>query len=1058
MGATLSIRLFGGFQILHGEKLVSDLRALRLQALLAYLVLHQGTPQSRQHMSFLFWPDSTEKQARTNLRKALYQLRRALPAADRYLVSDRRTVHWQPGGGTRVDVLDFERALARARQARAADDIDREQDALGEAVRCYRGDLCPGQYEDWILARRERLRQQYLEALERLSQRLEGRSDYRGAIRCAETLLHHNPLHEATYRRLMRLHAAAGQPAEALRLYQTCQDYLWQELEVQPSAATQELYHALLRDVEGRTPPNNLPAETTAFVGRTAELKKIIQLLGAPDCRLLTLTGPGGIGKTRLALQVAWQVLADQVQRFPDGAYFASMGAVISREALVATIAGAVGCVFYSPPQPEKQLLDYLRARSLLLILDNVAPRLEFENSGILLEILQEAPHVKLLITSRARLNLRAEWTYPVAGLSCPAPAAGPEDSNDEALQLFAQSARRARAGFLVTNQNYPAIVRICQLVDGIPLGIEMAAAWVQSLTCGEIAAEIDKSLDFLAARHADVPARQRSLRAVLAQALATLPRGVQRLFEDLAVFPDSFTKEAAIRVAGAGLGGLTALVEQSLLKREPAGRYALHDLLQRFATEKLDTHPRRKARLQDQHSRYYLEFLIARGDALRGAGQLEAVREISAEFENIRVAWGRGVRRGLVAETEGALDPLFLFCELRSWFQEALAIFEGDAAHLFRSGMARDQERLYWKIQARRGGFQIRLGRYEQALELLPSCLDTFRAKKERVEVAHALNHLGVVKARRGRFDEAQALCRESLEIFEALQALHGLARVLNNLGGFARAQGDFSRALEYYRDSLARHRQMADRRSIAGVLNNLGNVALDLGDRDAAQGYYQESLEIRQELDDRRGLALTLNNLGFLAGVRGDAGAAREAYQRSQALFTEIGDRWGISLSYNNLGTLHFDAGQYRQAGALYERSLAIKRAIADRWGLAYTLDRLGRTALALDAAERARSCFREALELAVEIHAEPLALSVLVNVAELLGREGQIEAALPLLAAAQGDPAAGREVRDRAEKLLPQVRPTLRADALSRAQESGERVSPLELGRDTLAGLLA
>lgn len=342
------------------------------------------------------------------------RLRQALPQADDFLQADAHTLQWRPDTPFGLDVADFERGINSAASSTA----------LRQAVDLYSGDLWPACYDDWILSERERLRQTFGEALERLIEGLEYERDYPLAVRYTRRLLQHDPLHEATYCRLMRLYALSGDQAGVQRAYQECAALLQREFEVEPSLATRAAYERLVSVVGTIPQRHNLPSPPTPLIGRESELAHIAKLLANPACRLLTLVGPGGMGKTRLALQAA----SAEIGRYLDGVYFVPLAALKSAEFLVSAMAAALNFSFHGPAEPKAQLLNYLRAKELLLSLDNFehllpAPEAEEQaGSELLADILAGAAAVKILVTSRERLNLAGEWLLEIAGLSVPPP------------------------------------------------------------------------------------------------------------------------------------------------------------------------------------------------------------------------------------------------------------------------------------------------------------------------------------------------------------------------------------------------------------------------------------------------------------------------------------------------------------------------------------------------------------------------------------------------------------------------------------------------------------
>jgi predicted ATPase/DNA-binding SARP family transcriptional activator len=657
----LEIQLLGAFRLAHANEPVTTLSAERVQTLLAYLLLHRQAPQPRHHLAFLLWPDASEGQARTNLRNLLHSLRNALPAAETFLETTNLTVQWRLDTPYRLDVADFETAFSAAM---SGSDEAIAQRYLIAAIDLYTGDLLPSNYDDWLMPLREELRGRFGQALQRLIDLLENRGDYPSAIRYTMRLLHQDLLNEATYVQLMRLHARSGDRAGVRRVYDQCVAALERELEVEPSPTTTAAYQQLLRleaPVKPLTPvaqipppvqplpaetaappaanlplpvapvttprPRPLPPQPTPLVGRTREVAEITELLADPQLRLVTLVGPGGVGKTRLSLACAAQV----AEQFADGVAFAPLAPVHDVATVYPALATALALTFAGTSELAAQVHHFLHNKTLLLVLDNLEHLLT--EVDFVVTLLAEAPQVKLLVTSRERLNLQEEAVYTVGGLPLLTEASD-ESADSAALQLFLQAARRTRSQFQPTTDDLPAIAQICRLVDGIPLGIELAAAWVHLLSCQEIAAEIGRNLDFLATPARNVPERHRTLRAVFDHSWHLLTPGEQRLLRQLSVFQGGFTRDLAVAVTGATLPVLGALVNKSLLRRNEDSRYELHEQVRQYAYRKL--HDADEAvTTRDRH----LTALLALVRTAESSAKRAAWAPVEPELTNLRAA-----------------------------------------------------------------------------------------------------------------------------------------------------------------------------------------------------------------------------------------------------------------------------------------------------------------------------------------------------------------------------------------------------------------------------------
>lgn len=641
----------------------------------------------------------------------------------------------------------------------------------------------------------------------------------------------------------------------------------------------------VLRDMEAGRPStavgHNLPPQPTSFVGREEELIKIDSRLKDPACRLLTLVGVGGIGKTRLALQAALQATEEKDRAFSHGVYFVSLAPLGSVDLLVSAIAGSLNLSFHDRAAAKTQLLDYLRTKEMLLVLDNFEHLLE--GAGLLVEILEYAPGVKLLITSRERLNLRWEWLLEVKGLAFPEDSQLAAMEDYSAIRLFLQSASRVLPDF--SGEERPFVIRICRFLGGMPLGIELAAAWTQVFSCQEIAQGIESNLDFLASSVRDIPERHRSLRAVFDHSWNLLSEEERWAFRRLSVFRGRFRKEAAGGVADASFPILLALARKSLLSRDLTGRYEVLEVVRQYAEEKLKEIPQERDRTHNLHCRYYAQFLSRREELLKGERLQEALEEIGQEIENVRAGWRWAVDHRNENEIDESLESLFTFYEVRSWFQEGEAML-GKAAEALGEVNAAPGERgektgiILGRILARRGWLCQRLAHFEEAEDLLQKSLSTFRRLGTRKEMAFPLNALGVVVRKAGRCAEARQCHRESLAIYREIGDRQGIARSLRRLGVIAGMLQEHTEAKRLYQESLAVYEEIGHRRGVAGCLVNLGSIAGTLGEHMEAKRLYRESLAISREIGDQWGTANSLNSLGF-------AMCALEEYQEAKECF---------------------------------------------------------------------------------------------------------------------------------------------------------------------------
>ncbi len=769
-------------------------------------------------------------------------------------------------------------------------------------------------------------------------------------------------------------------------------------------------------------PPHNLPPPASPFVGREDELMRIAQYLDNPACRLLTLVGPGGAGKTRLAVEAA----SRRLPHLADGAFLIRLEALEEPAFIVPTIADALGVPLQGQQEPRGHLLNYLRSRHTLLVLDN------FEHvvagATLLPEILASAPGVQILTTSREQLKLEEEWVLPVEGFPLPTGRTVESLEAESAGRLFLQRARRVHGAFDPSRADVANICRICGMVGGLPLGIELAATWIKMLSCAEIAQEIERSLDFLNSSLRNVPARHRSLRAVFEYSWQLLTDDERRVFRQLAVFRGGFRREAAAAVAGARLPVLAALADKSLLEVTPGGRYERHLTLWQFADEKLAEAGEEHAAVQARHATYYAAFLEERTESLRGAQPQEALAEIDAEIENIRLAWQWALDQRSMVEIAQSVESLEAFYDTRGWYREGADAFARAVTALGGAEAAATGEhsRLLGSVLARQGSFCQRRGELEAAEAWLQQSLLLLRPLPAPRDLAYTLQRLGQVVAQRGEYTRARAYHEESLECARGSDDRRGVMHALNALGLDAEKLGEFVEARHRYEASLALARDLADLRMVARISNYLGYMLCTAGDPDAALPFLRKSLDLVQELDDAGLLPYVLGSLGQAAFARGELDAARR--------FTES--------------------------------SLEQAQAQGDRMLMTYALLRLGRIAVAKHDGPQAEAYFHQGLQTAMEIAAVPRALAALVGLADVRALAGDAGGALELLEQPLRHPATDHAARLRAEALQEQLLQALSPAAAAAAQARGRDRSLVEVVEallgirlpTSLAGLLA
>jgi predicted ATPase len=691
--------------------------------------------------------------------------------------------------------------------------------------------------------------------------------------------------------------------------------------------------------------PHNLPVQPTPFLGRQQEVERVNLLLQHPEVRLVTLTGPGGMGKTRLSLQVA----AELSDAFADGVFLVALAAVSQAELVVPTIVQTLGLHEVAGQSVLSLLKSTLKDKQLLLVLDNFEQVVE--SAVQIAELLAACPRLKLLVTSRILLHVQAEREFAVPPLSLPNPRHLPDLvtlSQYEAVALFIQRAQAVKAEFSVTNANAPAVAEICTRLDGLPLAIELAAARVKFFAPPALLTRLEQGLSVLTGGARDLPARQQTLRGAIAWSYDLLSPQEQALFRRLAVFVDGWTPDAAEVVCWAAgeleidvLDGLLSLVDKSLLRQQELEqgepRFWMLQLLREFGLEAL-TKAGESEVTRRVHAEYFLRLSEEAEPELSGPNQAAWTQRLEQEHDNLRAAlgWTREQREqecGL--RLAGALHTFWFrrghLSEGRQWLSTLLAREHPVAAAV--------------RAKALRGAgyLALRQGDASQARALLEESLALYREVGDKGGIAYALLELSGPAWRQDDYGQVRALLEESLALFRELGDKVGLARSLGNLGMVDGVQEDYSQARTLFEESLGLFRELGHKYNIAWALGKLGVLARLEGDYGQAKALLKEGLSLSSELGVKDSIAWALVELGVLARLEGDYGQAKALLKEGLSLFRELGNKSGLAWVLAELGTLARLEGDYSQARALLEESLTLRQELGDKEGIASCLEGL-------------------------------------------------------------------------------------------------------------------
>lgn len=763
----------------------------------------------------------------------------------------------------------------------------------------------------------------------------------------------------------------------------------------------------------------NLPSQHTPFVGRQQEVQAVLDLLGEKRARLVTLIGPGGTGKTRLALNIAETLLPE----YPDGVFFVDLAPIANPELLPSAVAGVLDISEASGYTLSELIQRYFKTKNLLLVLDN------FEHVVIAADLLpvwqQAAPDLTLLVTSREALNLQGEWLFPVGGLPYPQDGTTANLEQYAAVQLFLQSALRVRPDFSLEKEAQ-GVLRICQLVEGLPLALELAASWARTMDAQAIADEIERNVEFLATRLRNVPARHRSMLAAFDYSWQQMEPAEQSAFARLSVFRGGFDRAAATAVAGASLMTLSALADKSLLRwssangQEAGGRYYVHELLRQFGHEKLAAKSGLIEEIQREHALYFADLVQNLIPLMLDERQLEFTNRITADIENIRVAW------------QWATDHV-----------DAIAL--GKAGHALAD---------YFQFV---GHYSEGQATFQKAVQALAGLEQT--PQVERALAARRLD-LAYFQIRLGLLEEAQELAEKSWAVYDryGMQPQPGLGTDPRAaLGILASTEGDYEATAGYGQAIFQAGDTDVNSGNKPFGAYLLTRAALGQGEYEKARHYALEGYMMAQKSGERWFLAYMLNEMGNVEFALGNYGAAREHYDAAMAIRGEFNDPEGIALAAIQLGAVALRENRYDEAEKRFRQGLERYEEIHDRGGLARALDGLGQTATATGRRRAACGYYREALDIAVDIHYVPVILSLLVSIGELFLEIGLLEAGVRLLARAASHPRGEQETRQRAEEALARQLNTVTAGKSEEAVEEGSAADLSRLAKSAQAELV-
>ncbi len=980
MNLLCRIELFGGLQIVRGGRVISRFDRKKTATLLAYLAYFNNTKHFRESLIDLLWPECESIAAgRDRLSTALSPLRHLLepigiqPGSIIEIEEDTISLNAQL---IQTDVRDFEDSIKRAYRSNSPAE---KALFLARAVEFYRNGFLPGLYDDWAISEQQRLSLEFINALMELSNARRLCGEFQEALKITQRVINLDRHHEPAYVMGMKLHSMLGNNGAMKKLFIALESNLRKDLQLEPKESTRELVSILSTAKESNLANsslvlNSLPPRRNRFVGRDIEIAKL-KYLFVTEQRLVTLIGPGGVGKSRLAFEFCEHMAT----RFDCHICLAPLSNIDSPDFIVYEIAKSLNLIASDDSAMLKQIVKHLSSRPCILVFDNFEHLLEFdtENSHgnaacrLVSQLLDNIPTLRILVTSRRALLLQNEQWFPVMPLPVPGETKVFDDIEAcPSVELYAQRARMVNPNFQITKENVEYIARICELLEGMPLYIELAAAQAGTYTPVQSLLRLEPLVDSLVSIYHDVPSRHKSARDTYASSLRKLKFEERSFLGCLSVFRGGWTLELAEAVTESKDTGrlLHLFNSDSLILRyeDSVGegvRFRMLEPIRELAQEMLSL---------EEKNRIALKFvccfldLAERAKAHMGSPSAEIwLKKLHKEHTNLRFSFDLALDLGENAIASRICIALFEFYrnygylkEGRSQYEKILAVHEtiplnltGDISHCD-------------------GTLAMLQGDYAYASDQLHKSLKIRDELEDKRGSGLVLNSIGILERRRGNGTEARAYLNQALIIFKEIGDHAGIRSCLSNLGNVARDLCEYQVAYQFHVESLDMERKIGDEIGIAASLNNLAMACRALGNYDEALKRYKECLSINRKLENKMEIATALTNTGNIHEELGDYASAQLLHEAALKQFEEIDAQNGIHVTLNNLGNVMRREGKLEEARNYFERSLGGRKESGDKLGASIVLGNLGQLTCATGNHRASFLYFTECLSLSNEI----------------------------------------------------------------------------------------